>query len=103
MFFKYNFVVESLQSQFALYKDNFPVLAHQTGCMLQFIILSSFEIEDFVATPQNYTELIEDKAKEQRSISNNWKPVVQMPFGKPIAKPDEKQFHTIEDRVKIYN
>ena len=26
----------------------------------------------------------------------------QMPFGKPTAKPDEKQFSPLEERIKVF-
>ncbi|MDZ5001420.1 nitroreductase, partial [Clostridium perfringens] len=37
-------VVESLQKQFELYKDNFPVWAQQTSGMLQFAIWTALSI-----------------------------------------------------------
>ena len=48
-------VVESLQKQFELYKDNFPVWAQQTSGMLQFAIWTALSIEGLGATLQHYT------------------------------------------------
>lgn len=94
-------VVESLQKQFELYKDNFPVWAEQTSGMLQFAIWTALSIEGLGATLQHYTELIEDEVKREFEIPNNWKMIGQMPFGKGTAPAGEKEFSPIENRVKI--
>lgn len=94
-------VVESLQKQFELYKDNFPVWAEQTSGMLQFAIWTALSIEGLGATLQHYTELIEDEVKREFKIPNNWKMIGQMPFGKGTAPAGEKEFSPIENRVKI--
>lgn len=94
-------VVESLQMQFELYKDNFPVWAEQTSGMLQFAIWTALSIEGLGATLQHYTELIEDEVKREFKIPNNWKMIGQMPFGKGTAPAGEKEFSPIENRVKI--
>lgn len=94
-------VVESLQKQFELYKDNFPVWAEQTSGMLQFAIWTALSIEGLEATLQHYTELIEDEVKREFEIPNNWKMIGQMPFGKGTAPAGEKEFSPIENRVKI--
>ena len=41
LFFEDNLVIESLQQQFPLYKDNFPVWSLQSNGMLQFVIWNS--------------------------------------------------------------
>ncbi|MCR1952091.1 nitroreductase family protein [Clostridium sp. DSM 100503] len=94
-------VVESLQKQFELYKDNFPVWAEQTSGMLQFAIWTALSIEGLGATLQHYTELIEDEVKREFKIPNNWNMIGQMPFGKGTAPAGEKEFSPIENRVKI--
>lgn len=94
-------VVESLQKQFELYKDNFPVWAEQTSGMLQFAIWTALSIEGLGATLQHYTELIEDEVRKEFNIPNNWKMIGQMPFGKGTAPAGEKEFSPIENRVKI--
>ncbi|GAA0086668.1 nitroreductase family protein [Clostridium sp. MB05] len=94
-------VVESLQKQFELYKDNFPVWAQQTSGMLQFAIWTALSIEGLGATLQHYTELIEEEVKKEFNIPSGWKMIAQMPFGKGVAPAGEKEFMPIEDRVKI--
>lgn len=102
LYFEDNAVVESLQNQFALYKDNFPVWSQQTSGMHQFVIWTALEIEGFGASLQHYNELIENDVKKEWSIPENWKLIGQMPFGKPTTKPDEKQFSSLEERIKIF-
>jgi predicted oxidoreductase (fatty acid repression mutant protein) len=102
LFFEDSSVVESLQKQFALYKDNFPVWSQQSSGMHQFVVWTGLELEGFGASLQHYNELIEEDVKAEWSIPNNWKLIGQMPFGKPTAEPGEKQFQPLEERVKVF-
>ncbi|GFP77769.1 nitroreductase family protein [Clostridium fungisolvens] len=102
LFFEDGSVVESLQKQFALYKDNFPVWSQQASGMHQFVVWTGLELEGFGASLQHYNELIEEDVKSEWSIPNNWKLIGQMPFGKPTAEPGEKQFQPLEERVKVF-
>jgi uncharacterized protein len=94
-------VIEALQNQFALYKDNFPVWAEQTSGMLQFAIWTALSMEGLGATLQHYTELIEEEVKREFNLPSSWKMVAQMPFGKGTAPAGEKEFTSIEERVKV--
>ncbi|HBJ2614612.1 TPA: nitroreductase family protein [Clostridium botulinum] len=101
LYFEDMSVVEDLQKQFALYKDNFPIWSQQSSGMHQFVIWTSLEIEGFGASLQHYNELIEEDVKKEWDIPNNWKLIAQMPFGKPVVNPDEKQYNPLEERIKI--
>ncbi len=102
LYFEESSIIESLQQQFALYKDNFPVWAQQSNGMLQFAIWTALEMEGLGASLQHYNELIEDEIKKEWGIASSWKLIGQMPFGKPTAPAGEKQFQSIEDRVKVF-
>ncbi|OAA89240.1 nitroreductase family protein [Clostridium coskatii] len=102
LFFEDTSVIESLQQQFARYKDNFPIWSQQASGMHQFVIWTALEVEGFGVSLQHYNELIEDDVKKEWSIPSNWKLIAQMPFGKPTAQPDEKQFQPLEDRAKVF-
>jgi predicted oxidoreductase (fatty acid repression mutant protein) len=102
LFFEDNSVVESLQQQFALYKDNFPIWSQQSNGMHQFVIWTSLEIDGFGVSLQHYNEIIESDVKKEWSIPENWKLIGQMPFGKPTAEPKEKEFQPLENRIKIF-
>lgn len=95
-------IVEALQEKFALYKDNFPVWAQQTNGMHQFVIWTALQMEGYGASLQHYTELIDNDVRKEWNIPENWKLIGQMPFGKPTAKPDEKEYQPLEERIKIF-
>lgn len=101
LYFEDMSVVEDLQKQFDLYKDNFPIWSQQSSAMHQFVIWTSLEIEGFGASLQHYNELIEEDVKKEWDIPNNWKLIAQMPFGKPVVNPDEKQYKPLEERIRI--
>ena len=101
LFYEDTAVIESLQEQFALYKDNFPVWSLQSSGMLQFVVWTSLEIEGLGASLQHYNELIADEVKKEWDIPTNWKLLAQMPFGKPVAEASAKEFMPIEERIRI--
>jgi predicted oxidoreductase (fatty acid repression mutant protein) len=102
LFFEDHSIVESLQQQFALYKDNFPVWSLQSSGMLQFVIWTALEEEGLGASLQHYSELIDADVKKEWNLPQSWKFMAQMPFGKPIVQPDEKQIQPLEDRIKLF-
>lgn len=102
LFFEDISVIESLQQQFATYKDNFPIWSQQSSGMLQYVIWTSLEIEGLGASLQHYNELIEDEIKKQWNIPNNWKLIAQMPFGKPSAPAGDKEFRPLEEKIEIF-
>ncbi len=102
LYFDDNSIVESLQQQFALYKDNFPVWAQQSNGMLQYVIWTSLEAEGFGASLQHYNELIEADVKEHWAIPSNWKLIAQMPFGNPTAGPGAKEYQPLDERFKVF-
>lgn len=102
LFFEDQNVVKSLQEQYALYKDNFPVWSEQGSGMLQINIWNALSGEGLGASLQHYNPLIDDKVREQWNIPHNWKLRGQMPFGKPTAGPQDKDFLPLENRVKFY-
>ena len=102
LFFEDSSVIQSLQKQFELYKDNFSVWSQQSSGMLQYVIWTSLEIEGLGVSLQHYNELIEADVKKEWNIPSDWKLIAQMPFGKPVAQPDEKQFQPLEERIKVF-
>lgn len=101
LFFEDEATIEALQTQFSLYKDNFPVWSQQSSGMLQFAVWTSLANEGLGATLQHYNELIEEAVKDKWAVAKSWKLIAQMPFGKIVNQPDEKEFSDIEDRVRI--
>lgn len=102
LFFEDVAVVKSLQEQFALYADNFPIWANQASGMHQLVVWTALATEGLGATLQHYNPLIDDEVKKEWNIPENWKLLAQMPFGNPTASAGEKEFQPLEDRVKFY-
>ena len=102
MFFEDQAIVESLQKQFALYQDRFPVWSEHTSAMHQIVIWMALEAEGFGANLQHYNPLIDEKVKAQWKIPENWKLIAQMPFGEPTMQPQDKEFQPLESRFKVF-
>lgn len=103
LFFEDEEVVEGLQNQFPLYKDNFPVWSLQSSGMLQYAIWVAIEGVGLGASLQHYNPLIDDEVKEKWNLPKKWKLLAQMPFGAPKNTPGEKEFAPIETRVKVFS
>lgn len=101
LFFEDQTVVKSLQENFALYADNFPVWSNQSSGILQFVVWTAFAEAGLGASLQHYNPLIDDEVKTTFDIPAEWKLIAQMPFGKIATAPGEKEFQPIEDRVKV--
>lgn len=102
LFFEDQEVIEGLQKQFELYKDNFPVWSLQSSGMLQYTIWLAIEAAGLGASLQHYNPLIDDAVKDQWKLPQKWKLLAQMPFGTPIEGAGDKEFAPIETRVKVF-
>ena len=102
LFFEDNSIVEQLQKDFSLYKDNFPIWSKESSGMHQFNIWTSLHLLGYGASLQHYNELIEAEVKKEWNIPDSWEMRAQMPFGKPTSNPGEKEFNPLEDRIRVY-
>lgn len=102
LFFEDQAVIEGLQEQFALYAENFPIWSQQSNGMLQFVVWTALSEAGLGATLQHYNPLIDEAVSAEWSIPSHWKLIAQMPFGKPVAEPGEKQFAPIDSRLKVF-
>lgn len=101
LFFEDQDTVKGLQKQFPLYEQNFPVWSLESSGMLQYGVWMLLEEAGFGASLQHYNPLIDKKVKSAWNIPEQWLLLSQMPFGKPLANPDEKTFISLNDRIKI--
>lgn len=101
LFYEDSEKVAELQERFPTYADNFPVWSHQTSGMHQFSIWTMLEDAGMGASIQHYNPLIDKKVAAEFNIPPHWKLIAQMPFGKPLSEPGEKQFMPLEDRILI--
>lgn len=102
LYFEDQSIVKGLQLQFPKYKDNFPVWSQQSSGMLQYVVWTELEAEGVGASLQHYNPIIDDDVRKEWSVPFDWKLIAQMPFGSPTAKPDEKQYKPLEERIKVF-
>lgn len=102
LFFEDQETVQSMQNQFALYKDKFTVWSEQHSGILQFIIWTALEEAGFGANLQHYNPIIDDQVKEKWRVPQSWKLIAQMPFGKSTAAPQAKDFLPIDKRLQVF-
>ncbi|AIG25685.1 nitroreductase family protein [Brevibacillus sp. 7WMA2] len=102
LFFEDQQVVEQLQKDFALYKDNFPIWSQQSSGMHQFVIWTALEMEGLGATLQHYNPLIDEDVRKEWNTPAHWKLIAQMPFGQPTMAPNEKEFKPLDERFKTF-
>ncbi len=102
LFFEDQSVVEDLQANFSLYKDNFPLWSLQASGMLQYVVWTALEVEGFGASLQHYNPLIDDQVHKEWNLPSSWRLMSQMPFGKPTAPPNEKDYMPLEERIRVF-
>lgn len=102
LYFEAVSVVEGLQQQFPLYKDNFPTWAQQSNGMLQYAIWTLLDERNIGASLQHYNPLIDEAVAKTWNIPADWKLVGQMPFGNKTAQASEKAFLPLEERMKVF-
>ena len=103
LFFEDQSIIKNLETSFPLYADNFATWAMQASGMHQFAFWVMMENAGFGVSLQHYNPLIDDEVRKTWKIDPNWKLIAEMPFGVPTAKPGEKQFQPLENRVKIFS
>jgi uncharacterized protein len=102
LFFEDQSVIEGLQNQFALYKENFPIWSLESSGMLQFVIWTALEDAGLGASLQHYNPLIDDAVKAEWNLPGEWKLLAQMPFGNPMADPGDKEYPSMENSLKVF-
>ncbi|WP_150268490.1 nitroreductase family protein [Paenibacillus tepidiphilus] len=101
LFYEDQNVVKSLQENFALYAENFPVWSNQSSGILQYVVWTAFSEAGLGASLQHYNPLIDDEVSATFDIPEEWKLIAQLPFGNIVTPPGEKEFQPIEERVKV--
>jgi predicted oxidoreductase (fatty acid repression mutant protein) len=101
LFYEDQAVVKSLQEQFALYADNFPVWSEHSTGIAQFAVWTALAEIGVGASLQHYNPLIDDALQAAYDLPKSWKLRGQMPFGNIAAPAGEKEFAPIDSRVKV--
>lgn len=92
LFYEDQDVVKSLQENFALYADNFPVWSEQSGGMAQFAVWLALTEAGVGASLQHYNPIADEAAAASWNVPSSWKLRAQMPFGSNEAGFGEKAF-----------
>lgn len=94
--------VQSLQGQFPLYANNFPVWAQQANGMLQIAVWSGLRELGIGASLQHYNPVIDGAVRALFDLPESWQLVAQMPFGGIAAEPEAKAREDISKRVSFF-
>lgn len=103
LFFEDEEVVENQQKKFPTYADNFPIWSQHTSAMHQLVIWTMLEDAGMGASLQHYNPLIDKTVTEHWHLPEKWKLIAQMPFGKTVGEPAEKEFEPVEKRVLAFS
>ena len=102
LFYEDKEVTKSLQDNFALYADKFPLWAHQTSAMHQYAMWTELRTLDVGASLQHYNPLIDEDVAVAFSISKNWDLIAQMPFGNILEPAGKKSYQPLNERMKVF-
>lgn len=103
LFYEDQDVVKSLQEQFALYADNFPVWSEHSSAIAQFAVWTALSEQNIGASLQHYNPIVDAEIAEIFDIPANWKLRAQLVFGSIEASAGEKTFMAEADRFKTFN
>ena len=104
LFYEDQDVVKSLQEQFALYADNFPVWSEHSSAIAQFAVWTALSEQNIGASLQHYNPIVDAEIAEIFDIPANWKLRAQLVFGSIEEAPaGEKTFMAEADRFKTFN
>ena len=101
LFFEDETVRGKFMDKYPSYQDRFLTWTEQANGMLQSNIWMLLEDAGFGASLQHYNPLIDEHVQETWNLPKNWRLIAQMPFGIPVAEPDEKTFIPIKERLKV--
>ena len=101
LFYEDKNVTQSLQEQFALYADRFPVWAQQTSAMHQYAMWTELRTLNVGANLQHYNPLVDEDAAKAYAIRDSWELVAQMPFGNIVEPAGEKTYQPVSERMKV--
>src|SRR5690606_7470315 len=102
LFFEDHSVVRDMQAAAPLYADKFPIWAHQTNAMHQYIIWTALASIDVGANLQHYNPIIDKKVAEEWNIDEHWEMNAQLVFGAIEQPAGDKEFKPLEERMKVF-
>ncbi|MHC5229014.1 nitroreductase family protein [Enterococcus sp. LJL99] len=103
LFFEDQDIVKSLQEQFELYADNFPIWSEQATGLTQANVWTALAQENIGANLQHYNPLIDDEVAKEWEIPSQWKLRAQLVFGSIEAPAGEKEYMDDAARFREFN
>ena len=102
LFFEDMDVVRSLQEQFALYAENFPIWSDQSTGIAQHAVWVALAEANIGANLQHYNPIIDEEVAQTFDIPANWKLRAQLVLGSIEAPAGEKTFMNDSERFKSF-
>lgn len=102
LFFEDKGVVRNMQEAAPLYADKFPIWAHQTNAMHQYVIWTALASLDIGANLQHYNPVIDQRVADAWDIADDWELNAQMVFGAIEQPAGDKAFQPVEERMKVF-
>ncbi|GGC89011.1 nitroreductase family protein [Enterococcus wangshanyuanii] len=102
LFFEDQDVVKSLQEQFELYAENFPVWSEQASGLTQANVWTALAQENIGANLQHYNPVIDEAVAKEWSIPSNWKLRGQLVFGSIEEAAGSKEYMEDSARFKTF-
>ena len=103
LFFEDQDIVKSLQEQFELYADNFPIWSEQASGLTQANVWTALAQENIGANLQHYNPLIDEEVAKEWEIPSQWKLRAQLVFGSIEAPAGEKEYMDDAARFRAFN
>ncbi|WP_250162905.1 nitroreductase family protein [Psychrobacter sp. WY6] len=103
LFFEDKGVVRNMQEAASLYADKFPIWAHQTSAMHQYVIWTALASLDIGANLQHYNPVIDQRVADAWDIADDWELNAQMVFGAIEQPAGDKAFQPIDERMKVFS
>ncbi|MGY3765485.1 nitroreductase family protein [Vagococcus vulneris] len=103
LFFEDTDVVKSLQEQFPLYADNFPVWSEQASGLTQANVWTALAEKGIGANLQHYNPVIDKDVHSKWSIPESWKLRAQLVYGSIEAPAGDKEYMSDTDRFKSFS
>lgn len=102
LFFEDKGVVRNMQEAAPLYADKFPIWAHQTSAMHQYVIWTALASIDIGANLQHYNPVIDQRVADAWNIADDWELNAQMVFGAIEQPAGDKAFQPLDERMKVF-
>ena len=96
-------VIKSLQEQFPLYADNFPVWSEHSTGIAQFATWTALAEAGIGASLQHYNPIVDEEVAATFDVPADWKLRAQLVFGSIEAPAGEKTFIDDATRFKTFN